>query len=405
MHGAQRRQGGRRLQVLVDRGRIPGFERGVPDARLFGHFLERLRALAQGHDHVERLGAAVGIDARGTQLPDEMRNQLDRIVVLDVVLVDPGQLLEIEARGRPVGLADVEQGDHLLAREDFLVAVRPAEAHQIVQQRMRQEAVVAVLHDADRTMPLAELLAVRPEDHRQVGELRHGRAERVVDVDLARRVVDVIVAADHLADTHVDVVDDDREVVGREAVRAEQHEVVELLVAPFDAALDLVLESDCSGLRVLEPDHPVRIVPIRFVAIAVIAVVAWLEALLHGLGAHRLDFFLRLVGVVGLAGLEQVFGDLPVAIHAQGLVERAFVVFEAEPVHAVEDGLHGLLGRALAIGVLDAQDELATAMARLEPAVEGRAGPADMQETGGAGCEAGAYGHGQEIGGLRSRKA
>jgi hypothetical protein len=33
-------------------------------------------------------------------------------------------------------------------------------------------------------------------------------AQRVVDVDLARGVVDVVVAADHVGDLHVDVVDD-----------------------------------------------------------------------------------------------------------------------------------------------------------------------------------------------------
>ena len=51
--------------------------------------------------------------------------------------------------------------DHLLAREDFLVAVRPAQAHEVVEQRVRQEAVVAVLHDADRAVALGELLPVR----------------------------------------------------------------------------------------------------------------------------------------------------------------------------------------------------------------------------------------------------
>jgi hypothetical protein len=48
----------------------------------------------------------------------------------------------------------------------------------------------------------------RAEDHRQVAEVRQRRAERAVDVDLPRRVVDVVVAAQHVRDAHVDVVDD-----------------------------------------------------------------------------------------------------------------------------------------------------------------------------------------------------
>ena len=71
----------------------------------------------------------------------------------------------------------------------------------------------------------------------------------------------------------------------------------------------------------------------------------------------------------------------------------------------VEDRLHRRLGRALAIGVLDAQHELAAATARLQPAVQRGARAADVQEAGGTGGEAGADGHGQERDGLRSRKA
>ena len=59
-------------------------------------------------------------------------------------------------------------------------------------------------------------------------ELRQRRAERAEDVDLPRRVVDVVVAADDVRDAHVEVVDDDAEVVGRHAVGAQDHEIVEL---------------------------------------------------------------------------------------------------------------------------------------------------------------------------------
>jgi hypothetical protein len=63
-----------------------------------------------------------------------------------------------------------------------------------------------------------------------VAEQRQRRAQRVEDVDLPRRVVDVLVAAEHVRDVHVPVVDDDREVVGRHAVGAHDDEVVDLAV-------------------------------------------------------------------------------------------------------------------------------------------------------------------------------
>jgi hypothetical protein len=54
-----------------------------------------------------------------------------------------------------------------------------------------------------------------------------------------------------VADAHVPVVDDDREVVGRDAVGADDDEVVDLVVGDRDRSLDEVVPGttpDC-GLR------------------------------------------------------------------------------------------------------------------------------------------------------------
>ena len=50
------------------------------------------------------------------------------------------------------------------------------------------------------------------------------------------------------------VVDDDGEHVGRGAVGAQQHEIVEILVLPDHAALDLILDHGFAGQLRLEPD-------------------------------------------------------------------------------------------------------------------------------------------------------
>ena len=242
-------------------------------------------------------------------------------------------------------------------------------------------------------MALGQLLPVRAQDHRQVRELRHRGAQRLVDVDLARGVVHVVIATDHLGDAHVDVVDHHREVVGGKAIRTEDHEVVELFVRPLDPPLHLVVEHDAARGGVLEADDPVRIVAVRLVAITVIAVVARLHAVGHRLVAHGLDLVLGLVGVVGLALAQQLVGHFAVTVHAQGLVVRALVMGQAQPAHAVENRLHGLVGGALAIGVLDAQDEFATAAAGLQPAIQRRAGTADVEVAGGTGGKTGADGH------------
>ncbi|MNO65356.1 hypothetical protein D3C76_561100 [compost metagenome] len=91
-------------------------------------------------------------------------------------------------------------------------------------------------------MALGELGAVVTQDHGDVGKLRHGRVQGLVDVDLARGVVDVVFATHHVGDLHVPVIDHHAEVVGGGAVGAADDEIVELGVGELDAATDVVIE-------------------------------------------------------------------------------------------------------------------------------------------------------------------
>ena len=143
-------------------------------------------------------------------------------------------------------------------REDLVVAVRPAEAREEVDDRLGQVAQLLVLHHAHRAVPLGELLPVLAQHRGHVRVHRRLGAERADDVDLPRRVVDVIVAADHVRDPHVEVVDDDAEVVGRRAVGARDDEVVELGVGDLDAALDAVVPGDAAGQSDCGSGSPAR---------------------------------------------------------------------------------------------------------------------------------------------------
>jgi hypothetical protein len=120
--------------------------------------------------------------------------------------VEPVELFGVELGGGRGDVVEVEPLHQLRAAEDLVVAVAPAEAGQVVDDGLGQVAVVVVLGDAHRAVALGELLAVVAEDHRQVGVLRHHGAEGLQDVDLARGVVHVVVAADDLGDAHVPVV-------------------------------------------------------------------------------------------------------------------------------------------------------------------------------------------------------
>ena len=94
---------------------------------------------------------------------------------------------------------EIEGGDQLVAGEDLLIAVRPAEAGEIVDEPVGQEAEVAIGRDGHGAVALAEPRLVGPENQRDVPEGGQGIAERLIEQDLPRGVGEVIVAADDVA--------------------------------------------------------------------------------------------------------------------------------------------------------------------------------------------------------------
>src|SRR5262249_52853793 len=94
------------------------------------------------------------------------------------------------------------------------------------------------------------------------------------------------------------------------------------------------------------------------------------------LGVELLGRFER---AVGLAFADEPVGGLAIQVVTLRLVEGALVVLEPEPLHRGEDLRRELLPRALDVGVLDPEEELALLAARVEKVVERRARTADME--------------------------
>src|SRR5207302_7358681 len=92
------------------------------------------------------------------------------------------------------------------------------------------------------------------------------------------------------------------------------------------------------------------------------------------------------VARIGLMLAQQPECGLTMAIDAIALkvirIWRTLVPIHPEPAQILELLLERLLGRALAIGVVDAQDEGPAAMAREKPGEQPRSNVADMQRAG-----------------------
>ena len=65
----------------------------------------------------------------------------------------------------------------------------------------------------------------------------------------------MVVAADHVSDPHVVIVDHHRKHVGRRSVRAQQDEIVEFGILDGHAALNAVVDDRLTLARRLEADH------------------------------------------------------------------------------------------------------------------------------------------------------
>ena len=66
---------------------------------------------------------------------------------------------------------------------------------------------------------------------------------------------------------------------------------------------------------------------------------------------------------------------------------RAFIPVDAQPFEAVQDRLQCGFDVSALVGIIDTQNELPTMLAGIEPVKQCGSYSADMQVSGGAGCE------------------
>ena len=181
------------------------------------------------------------------------------------------------------------------------------------------------------------------------------RSDRTNDVDLLRRVRDVVFAPDHVRDGVPHILHRRCEVVGRPPVGANEHDVLELVVRELDAAAHGVVPGRDTLVRHAEPD--------------------------------------RAFILVGLALVDQAPRDLGAVLQPVELEGDVAVPVEPEPAQGILDLLSRLLHLAVRVRVLDPEPELPALVAREQPVEERSPDVPDVQEAGRARSHADANGH------------
>ena len=264
----------------------------------------------------------------------------------DIFAIHPGELLHIKARGGGLALGEVEGLDHLGAGHHFaVVARRPAEEGEVVEEGFGQVAQLAELADEGRAIALGVGLAGVVDDHRQMRVLRHRRADGLEELDVLEGVFHVVIAADDVGHALGDVVEDVGQVEDGRTIGADDDEVLRVLRLLLHVALDQVV------------------------------------ILNHALLGHPEDDALALAALVLLVGIalgQQLLGHRQVVFALTGLVHHLAIIIQPQPRHALEQRLNRLRGRPLQIRVFHAEQKLAAHVPGIEPVENGRANVANV---------------------------
>ena len=224
-----------------------------------------------------------------------------------------------------------------------------------------------------------------------MGEDRGLGTDRPEQLDLRRRVRDVILATDHMGNGKVGVVDDARGGIEKLAVLADQHGVGKRCGVDALLAADEIVPDD---RRTAEAESPIGPAPFALETRPILRAQCQRRAIIDRWLAHRgLQAALGVeLGFRFVAGIKQPlrlqpFQNLEMPSAPFGLPHET-VMHEAEPGEILDDALFIRGGAAARIGVVDPQKEAAAMAARKQPVQDRGPHVAQMQPAGGRWREA-----------------
>ena len=208
-------------------------------------------------------------------------------------------------------------------------------------------------------MTFAQPRLVRAKNQRDMRKHWQRLTKRPIDHDLLGRIGKMIGTAQHMADAHVQIVDDNAQVIGRPAIRAQQNKVLDLGVGKLHVAKNRVLECGTPTLWDSEANRSTFAVCytlfgcfLRNVAAGIARHASFGDAL----RALLLKLFLAAEAVIRMAAVEETAGRSAIQLHAIGLKERPLIPIDAQPAQPDENAIDHLRSRPLEVGILNAED-------------------------------------------------
>ena len=316
--------------------------------------------------------------------------------------VDPFELGIVEAGGGAAEGGEIEAFEQHRAVRNRFDRQRSAQPRQQRNDRLRFEPALAKRIAAERAEPLRKL-ALRADQQRLMREPRHlprtvlYRDQRGKHLDLHCGIADMILAAQHLRDTHVEIVDRAGQHVEPAAIGTADDRIGQLRGVEFLRAAHAIVPGNRRSVIELET-------PVRGDARGLLggtlgcaqferpAIVDRRQPASETDLALELELLLRLVAGIDPLRLAQRRKGAFVQREPLRLAGLA-IGLETQPCEIGADRLDIVLAAALGIGIVDTQQETPAALLGEHPVVQRSADIADMEPPGGRRGEAGDIGH------------
>ncbi len=155
-------------------------------------------------------------------------------------------------------------------------------------------------------------------------ELGQGGSQGLVDLNLSRGIVEMVISPDDMGDLHAHIIHHHREVVGWKSVASQDDEVIQFAIVKFHTALNQIFHH---GLPFVGGEEPDRKGSIRRRGLSVIAgaVIFRFEPCLHGGFPLGLQLLRQTITPVGLSFPHQLLCHLSIERSPFGLIKRPLV--------------------------------------------------------------------------------
>ena len=150
----------------------------------------------------------------------------------------------------------------------------------------------------------------------------------------------MVFTTDHVSDFHIPVVHYYAEIIGWRSVSTTNDKVIQLLVAKFDRAADLVIKDNRAILWVSKTHYARLIRSMLAVVMAATTVITRFFAFCHLLFAQRIQTLPGAVALIGRACHQHLVNYGVIAVKTFGLEVWAFVPRQIQPVHPIHNGFN-----------------------------------------------------------------